>query len=124
MTLPFISLNGTSANSLLDQNAEVYGAINNLLDKMSAAAPNGRDYGTEEFKAACDEFKKKANFLREWRTELEAYADHCFEYSPPVYKSAAQEADEWTAENEGTPLPHAFGCGCQACVKVLYPTAA
>lgn len=42
--LPIIHLNGTSRDALLDQLCEVYSALNDAMDKLRQASPNGRDY--------------------------------------------------------------------------------
>lgn len=53
-TLPFVTLNGTSRDSLVEQNHDAAIAINKAIAVVRDAAPHGRDYigHPEEFRAA------------------------------------------------------------------------
>jgi hypothetical protein len=44
MTYPTVHLNGTSKGSLEEQLRDAYDAVQVAMDKLSDAAPNGRDY--------------------------------------------------------------------------------
>ena len=46
ITLPYVNLNGTSSDSLMEQARAVRDAANALAVALAAAAPHGRDYQT------------------------------------------------------------------------------
>lgn len=59
---PTIHLNGTSGADLIDQNREVFDALQIVLKKMREATPHGRDYyvqGPEAYATARREFEAR-----------------------------------------------------------------
>lgn len=66
-TLPTVHLNGTSVESLLEQNEQVQRALRATLEAMSLAAPHGRDYypqGNEALGKALEEHKARVDLIQ------------------------------------------------------------
>ena len=77
MQIPTVHLNGTGGESLLKQVTEAGDAVNNAIEKLRAAWPNGRDYyvqGENATKEAMHEWWVRTEKLHEVRSELEAIA--------------------------------------------------
>ncbi len=51
MKIPTIHLNGTSRESLLEQQTDAYTQLQNAITAMKVATPNGRDYYPQGEKA-------------------------------------------------------------------------
>ena len=67
MTLPTVHLNGTSVESLLEQNEHVLHSLYTTLEAMSLAAPHGRDYypqGNEALGSAIEEHKTRVDLIQ------------------------------------------------------------
>ena len=74
LSIPTVHMNGTSKNELLDQLSSVYEALDNVLDVMRNASPNGRDYYTQEhgsFEKAVTEHRHRALKVYAVRDEVE-----------------------------------------------------
>ncbi len=72
---PLIHLNGTTADSLIEELNEAYIAIDAALDAMRKIGPNGRDYyplGPEAMEAATTQHRSRAMRLQNVKDELEA----------------------------------------------------
>ena len=79
MTLPTIHLNGTSVESLLEDNDRAYRAINAAYDALRLAGPNGRDYypqGGGAMEAAQDEHRERLLALHGIITQLENIGEY------------------------------------------------
>jgi hypothetical protein len=76
LMLPQISLNGTSKRELVDQQLAVAGALRLVLEAMSAAAPNGRDYQHRpgEYSASRAAWVARQAAIVELRRDIEKYA--------------------------------------------------
>ena len=77
MIIPKIHLNGTSGDQLLEQTCSVMTALNDALDAMRKATPNGRDYytlGDGMILKAQDEFKALYRSIEDVRSEFEVLA--------------------------------------------------
>ena len=81
MTLPTININGTYPSDLLHQQTELLHSIRAVLDKLSLAAPHGRDYighiSNIGFDAAREEHFARVAKMRETMLEVEAVWLHC-----------------------------------------------
>lgn len=71
MTKPTIHMNGTSAEELRDIYVEAYRAVNEAIEKVSAASPNGRDYYPQSATAINDAISEH----RERLTKLQAVSE-------------------------------------------------
>lgn len=74
MIFPTIHLNGTSAESLIDDLMKAYSAIERATDALRRATPNGRDYypqGAEAINVARDEHVSRLRRLRDVQDEIE-----------------------------------------------------
>ena len=72
---PMIHMNGTSADSLIEDLDAAYTAVGAALDAMRNVGPNGRDYyplGPEAMEAAQTQHRDRAMRLQTVRDELEA----------------------------------------------------
>lgn len=72
--IPVVHLNGTSKESLLNGYLEVHRALISSLDKLSDAAPNGRDYylsGTGAFEKAREQHDNRVKKLVLVKDEIE-----------------------------------------------------
>jgi len=72
-------MNGTSKQSLLDQNLDAAYAVQAAMDALAKAFPNGRDYylqGAGAIKIAIDEHVARATKLKEVFEELTELAIH------------------------------------------------
>jgi len=79
LLFPTIHSNGTSKSALEEQIEEAHAAIRNAEEKLAAAAPNGRDYYTQEvttFYKAQDQHLLRMQRLHGVRLELETIAEH------------------------------------------------
>lgn len=73
---PTINLNGTDAKQLLDQQVEVWRAIDTLQKAMADAAPHGRDYQTRpgEYPSARDAWLQRMQIVAMLKLEIEQHA--------------------------------------------------
>lgn len=79
MTLPTIHLNGTSVESLLEDNDKAYRALDLALSAMRQSAPNGRDYYPQSpsaINSAIDEHQERMRKVYEVMKELETMGEH------------------------------------------------
>jgi hypothetical protein len=76
LALPQINLNGTSKESLVEQQCGVLAALDALTKAMGEAAPNGRDYQLRptEFKPAHEAWLERMKVIHEMHKEIEAHA--------------------------------------------------
>ena len=80
-TLPTVSLNGSSAHELLDQQLRVLRAIDALWEAMRVAAPHGRDYqlAPERYSSARSDFNETVDALELIKERAQALAVHLSE---------------------------------------------
>ena len=79
MTLPTIHLNGTAAEDLLKQVLDVRAAVNDAINKLSEARPNGRDYypqGDKALTAAINEHNARRAALDKIAQDMLGMAMH------------------------------------------------
>ncbi len=79
MMFPTVHMNGTSARDLLEDVCKASSALQTALERMQAAAPNGRDYypqGGTAFFAAQDEHYVRLQKVQGVRAELEQLAEY------------------------------------------------
>lgn len=71
---PIVHLNGTSADSLLEQREQVYCKLGEVLDALKQMAPNGRDYYPEPGRLEKAEVQHRRRMLavQELHDEIEA----------------------------------------------------
>lgn len=84
ITPPTIHLNGTSAESLLEDALDVMRKISELLDAMQKGAPNARDYyvqGPDAFGKARAEHQWRMEQIQGVYDEYKALAHHISEAS-------------------------------------------
>lgn len=78
MILPIVNNNGTSRDELVNQRREVYQALSEVLEKMRAMSPNGRDYQTDptgaQFKAARVVHEARVKLIQSLRDSMEEEA--------------------------------------------------
>mgnify|MGYP001604637144 CR=1 FL=1 len=67
---PIVHMNGTSRQALVEQLCTAYRAVQDALDALSLASPNGRDYYPEPGRLQKAEAQHRAR-----RTQLQAVAD-------------------------------------------------
>jgi hypothetical protein len=82
MTKPTIHLNGTSAESLLEQYRAAMDALQDAQSALAGTQPNGRDYypaGPEAMDAALKEHWDRMTRLKEVRDQITELAEYCFE---------------------------------------------
>ena len=80
-TMPTVSLNGSPASDLLQQQLKVLRAIDALENALSEAVPNGRDYqyAPETYATARDEHAAAWASLRQIKDRAHALAYHLAE---------------------------------------------
>lgn len=79
MMLPTIHLNGTNPDDLNENAEKVYRACTALLEALSSAVPNARDYYTQDDGAhvsAADEHRERVAAVENIREEMIVIADH------------------------------------------------
>ena len=77
MLIPKIHMNGTSGAELLQQACDVMAALNDSLEAMRKATPNGRDYylqGESAAKEAREQFSNLYRAVEDVRLEFEVLA--------------------------------------------------
>jgi hypothetical protein len=76
LVLPQVNLNGTSREALVEQQCDVMHALQDVLTKMGAAAPNGRDYQFRpaEFKPAQQAWLERMTLIAKLHKEIETQA--------------------------------------------------
>ena len=82
MIFPTIHMNGTSAESLVDQNRAAWNALRSAVEALDAAAPNGRDYypqGDHAIGEAMREHTERVKPLLKAMRELDAIAEHIYD---------------------------------------------
>ncbi len=82
MIKPMVHLNGTSRRELQEQLEAAGIALNEAIDQVSYAAPNGRDYyplGPGAFQTATVQHLDRVQRLRSVRDELLAIYESLFE---------------------------------------------
>ena len=80
MITPTIHLNGTSARDLAEVYSNAARAVDEAIDAIAQASPNGRDYypqGPDAMAKAVDEHSARLEALRQIRTELEELCVYC-----------------------------------------------
>jgi hypothetical protein len=85
MMKPTIHLNGTGHDDLLKQAETVYRAAGELLDALSNACPNGRDYypqGDNAIHTAIQEHSERMVAVEKIRDDMLALADNVYENRP------------------------------------------
>ena len=78
MQLPCVHLNGSSRNSLVEQQCAVADVLRNALNEMANAAPNQRDYyplGDIAFATAKAEHIDRARRVQDVLNEVEELAE-------------------------------------------------
>jgi len=70
MTFPTITINGSTRNMLIEPIRETYYALTEVLEKLPATAPNGRDYPTEDLKKAESEYNSRVERIKSVQDEL------------------------------------------------------
>ena len=75
MTTPLISLNGTTANELINALCDANCALSDALVALSKTCPNGRDYSGNDFKAANAEHAARMDKLCAVKREIETLAE-------------------------------------------------
>lgn len=80
-TLPTVSLNGSTAQELLQQQLDVLKAVDALRDAMRQAAPHGRDYqyAPERWNDARNDFNDTAEALDLIKVRARYIATHLAE---------------------------------------------
>jgi hypothetical protein len=78
-TMPVIHMNGTSPDTLLEDNCNIARAINAAMDAIQKAEFNGRDYYTVpgSFEKALAERKVHLTALKAAEQYFFAIAEHC-----------------------------------------------
>jgi hypothetical protein len=79
MIKPTIHLNGSSADQLFEQLSDAIGAAYRLLDALSLAAPNGRDYypqGPDALKLATVAHVSRVARIQSVLDELRELSEH------------------------------------------------
>lgn len=74
MRIPTVHMNGTGAETLLEQTTEAARAVDEAIDKIRAAWPNGRDYyvqGDNALREAQAEWQARVDKLMGVKKELE-----------------------------------------------------
>ena len=85
MIMPTIHMNGTSLQSLIENNERAYHAVVTAIDALAEAAPNGRDYypqgnieGTPALYVAQDQHSERMAKLLQVKRELGQIQDYLF----------------------------------------------
>jgi hypothetical protein len=76
--IPLVHLNGTSEDDLVDQNIEAGEAIDQVVDAIRKAAPNGRDYyplGDKAFQLAITNHERRLSILAQLKREYALIVD-------------------------------------------------
>lgn len=79
MTHPIVHMNGTSRESLQQQNLDAVLAVSCAIEALQNAAPHGRDYyplGNDAYNRAHAEWCSRIDRLTAVRDELTAIVDH------------------------------------------------
>lgn len=82
MLKPTVHLNGTSRDQLTSAFLAAYRAVNDAIDAVGEAAPNGRDYytqGPDAISAATQEHRERIKALMQVRADMMALAEHVME---------------------------------------------
>lgn len=77
MIVPIVNINGSKREDLVEQNFQVYQALDVVLQTMRRAAPNGRDFqlqSADELRAAREEFDAHAEKVRQVRDHFHGLA--------------------------------------------------
>lgn len=74
MTLPTITLNGTSRDTLVEQRCNVLYHLRTAEDALTEACPNGRDYFNGQHALAVTEWRDRLATLRGLIAEIETEA--------------------------------------------------
>lgn len=78
MIKPIIHTDGTSGEELFEQYLAAYHAINDAMDKVMKATPNGRDYYChQDFNTALKEHKDRLIALNCVKLDMLELAEHC-----------------------------------------------
>ena len=78
ITLPQVSINGSSKQDLIEQQCEVMKACRALRQALSEAYPNGRDYqhDASKFEAAMSEHRAMQDMVTKVFDRADAIASH------------------------------------------------
>lgn len=83
ITPPCVNLNGTMAESLLDQHRDVLTAVDALRKALGSARPHGRDYQTDRTKTLYEqaetEFAREIDHLNEMETRHRTICNMIYE---------------------------------------------
>lgn len=82
MMKPTIHTNGTARADLIVQYEEVYRAASELLEALSQACPNGRDYypqGDNAVHTAIAEHSARCVAVQKLRDDMLALTDHAYD---------------------------------------------
>lgn len=77
LSVPTVHLNGTDKQSLLDQITDASSALDEAMDNLHNAWPNGRDYyvqGDNAYHTARSEWQARMNILGTMKDELNTIA--------------------------------------------------
>ena len=80
MQLPYIHINGTSAEGLVYQYLGAYHAVQDALDMLRMIETHGRDYYTvssDAITVAVAEHRERMAKLESVKADLAALAEHC-----------------------------------------------
>lgn len=74
LVVPIVHLNGTSANSLVEDRLKAYAAIGEAYDALKQMGPNGRDYYPQPglMQLAIEQHRRRLLVLDALRAEIEA----------------------------------------------------
>ena len=73
IVVPIVHLNGTSAESLIEERCQAYGAINAAMEDLRRMGPNGRDYYLVDglLRRAEDQHRRRMLALTDIMAELQ-----------------------------------------------------
>ncbi len=87
--IPFVHINGTSAEELIKQQQEVFRKANELLDALRQASPHARDY----YPYASAAFTLASDQHREIFNQVNAIASRAEAIAVAVYEQCSKKGD-------------------------------
>lgn len=71
--MPFVHMNGTSKNELLELREKAYSALDSAMDALKEMAPNGRDYYPDpgRMEKAVEQHRRRMKAITDIMAELE-----------------------------------------------------